>query len=127
MRWMGGVTLARLVQQGGWRCACATAMLIARAARMGRLTRRRLGTLRRALDRDWDRIDIIAVEETHVRRAGDLAERFALRGYDSVHLAAAEAAMLSLGTRADFRLLVFDSAMAAGASALGLPLLPSAQ
>ncbi|HEX9592774.1 MAG TPA: type II toxin-antitoxin system VapC family toxin [bacterium] len=92
----------------------------ARAVRMGRLTPRRLTTLKRDLERDWQRVDVLGVDEALVRRAGDLAERFALRGYDSVHLAAAEAAMLRLGGSVDFRFLACDATLATAAASLGL-------
>ncbi len=42
---------------------------------------------------DWEaffsKIDIIEIHEAIVKRAGDLAEIYALRGYDAVHLACA--------------------------------------
>lgn len=41
------------------------------------------------LDEDWGTINLIDVTEPLVRRAGTLAERHALRGYDAIHLAAA--------------------------------------
>jgi len=92
----------------------------ARAARMGRITPRRLSTLKEELERDWQRMDVLTVDEHTVRRAGDLAERFALRGYDSVHLAAAEMTMVRLGSGADFHFLAFDRALAKAAAALGM-------
>jgi len=92
----------------------------ARATRMGRITPRRLTTLKQELDRDWQRMDVVEVDEQTVHRAGDLAERFALRGYDSVHLAAAEATMVRLGGGVDFRFLAFDKALENAAVALGM-------
>jgi predicted nucleic acid-binding protein len=92
----------------------------ARAVRMGRLTARRLTTLKRELDRDWQRIDVLGVDDTLVHRAGDLAERFGLRGYYRIHLAAAELAMVRLGGGVDFRFLAFDATLAAAAAALGM-------
>ena len=49
--------------------------------------------LRRAVDAFevvHDQLQLVEVTEALVRRAGVLAEEFALRGYDSVHLAAVE-------------------------------------
>jgi predicted nucleic acid-binding protein len=49
-------------------------------------------TLRRAvrqLDGDWGTYNLVEVSDVVVRRAGVLAERHALRGYDAVQLAAA--------------------------------------
>ena len=40
-----------------------------------------------ALDADWPRILTLDVTEALARRAGDLAERHRLRGFDALHLA----------------------------------------
>ena len=61
----------------------------ARLRREGALTRPQLRRLVTHLDEDWSRYSIIEATESVVRRAGVLAERYALRGYDAVHLAAA--------------------------------------
>ena len=45
-------------------------------------------TIKRALDDDWPRYLTLDITADISRAAGELAERFALRGYDSVHLAA---------------------------------------
>ena len=42
-----------------------------------------------ALSKDWPRFVVLEVTQTLVERAGDYADVFALRGYDSVQLAAA--------------------------------------
>jgi predicted nucleic acid-binding protein len=42
-----------------------------------------------ALAQDWPRFVVMEVDQTLVERAGDYADTFALRGYDSVQLAAA--------------------------------------
>lgn len=79
--------------------------------------------LRRELDAHWTAWEIVDVEEKLVRRAGEFCARYQLRGYDSVHLAAAEMVHgASLG-HADFRLGVFDARLARAANALGLALL----
>lgn len=41
------------------------------------------------LDDDWARFAIVEVTDGLVRNAGRLADRYALRGFDAVHLAAA--------------------------------------
>jgi predicted nucleic acid-binding protein len=41
------------------------------------------------LDDDWGRFAIVEVTDGLVRSAGQLADRYALRGFDAVHLAAA--------------------------------------
>jgi predicted nucleic acid-binding protein len=42
-----------------------------------------------ALAQDWPRFVVMEIDQTLVERAGDYADTFALRGYDSVQLAAA--------------------------------------
>lgn len=42
-----------------------------------------------ALARDWPRLVVLEVTQALVERAGDYADTFSLRGYDSVQLAAA--------------------------------------
>jgi predicted nucleic acid-binding protein len=44
--------------------------------------------VKQALDDDWPRYLTFDITAGLARAAGDLAERFGLRGYDSVHLAA---------------------------------------
>jgi len=44
---------------------------------------------RQALARDWPHFFVVEVTQSVVERAGEFAETFALRGYDSVQLAAA--------------------------------------
>lgn len=61
---------------------------LARAHRMGRLDPRQLRRLVRQLDRLDGSVEKIDIDHVLVRRAGDLAEEFALRGYDAIHLAA---------------------------------------
>jgi predicted nucleic acid-binding protein len=41
------------------------------------------------LDDDWGRFAIVELTDGLVRNAGRLADRYALRGFDAVHLAAA--------------------------------------
>lgn len=62
----------------------------------------------------------IAAADTLVRRAGDLAERFGLRGYHAVHLAAAES-LVSAGPGAEVMFASFDSTLNTTAAALALP------
>lgn len=61
----------------------------ARQRREGGLMPRELRAVVRKLDQDWSRYGIVEVTESLVRRAGALAERRALRGYDAIQLAAA--------------------------------------
>ena len=74
----------------------ATAAIAYPEARAALARRRREGCLRpkaftaakRALDLDWPRYLAVEVTAALCSEAGDLAERYGLRGYDSVHLAA---------------------------------------
>ena len=61
---------------------------LARRCRTGDLSRERRDDLVAALAGHWPRYLVLQVDE---RRAGDLAMRHALRGFDAVHLAAAAA------------------------------------
>ena len=45
--------------------------------------------LKEFFDKDWSRYLILSVTEDMIRLAGDLAEKHALRGFDSIHLASA--------------------------------------
>jgi len=60
-------------------------------------------------------MDIVEATDTLVRRAGALAELSSLRGYDAVHLAAAE----TLGDE-EVILVAGDGPLCRGAQALGL-------
>ena len=98
--------------------------LRAALARMKRMRRIEAGDLKMIVDAfegDWEGMHILTPTETHVRRAGELAERYELHGYDSVHLAAAEA--LSQMAPMEVRFACFDQQLARAASQLGLSLL----
>ena len=73
---------------------------------------------------DWKTVYAMLPDERLLRRAGELAERFSLRGYDSVHLAAAES--LISHTRDFLYFASFDNALNDTASELGLRLLTTA-
>src|SRR3954449_11986621 len=90
-----------------------------RAHRMGRVSTDDLPRLLQDFDRDWSNIEVVGVTEPLVRRAGHMAVRFALRGYDSVHLAAAEAVARDIGQPSMLRFVAFDAALDEAASALG--------
>lgn len=62
---------------------------LARARRAGRLSRAGLARVKIDLERLWQQVVPLVVDSPLVREAGDLAEDFALRAYDAVHLAAA--------------------------------------
>ncbi len=70
-------------------------------------------------NRDWSQgLQRIAVSEAVVRRAGDLAENHALKGYDAVHLASALALKQRIGDQVSFS--TWDDALRRAAAAEGL-------
>jgi hypothetical protein len=75
-------------------------------------------TLRRAIGRMeqlWERIDRVAVLVDLAVRAGELAHVYDLRGYDAVHLAAAEAVAME-----DLVFVAADIDLCTAAGDLGL-------
>jgi predicted nucleic acid-binding protein len=96
---------------------------LAQAVRMKRLSEAERSYQAQIFETDWAALSVIAVDESLVHRAGEHAERFGLRGYDSVHLAAAERAFEAAGRPAMFALAAFDNDLRAGAQALGMNVL----
>lgn len=89
-----GRPTARLVPVGGTntfdRLIAEARAALAQAARLGRVAEDDLAVAIEELGSLYDQLDLLEVDDLLVRRAGELAQRFALRGYDGVHLAAAE-------------------------------------
>lgn len=71
-----------------------------------------------ALASDWPRYVVVEVSQAVVERAGEYADTFALRGYDSVQLAAAFEAGRISETRIDFA--CFDVRLNKAAQVLGM-------
>jgi uncharacterized protein len=67
-----------------------TRAALAQAKRLGRLTARQLRDAVAKLDSLSGGIDLVEIDDALARRAGELAEARQLRGYDAVHLAAAD-------------------------------------
>jgi predicted nucleic acid-binding protein len=63
---------------------------LAQARRLGRLTARQLRAAVTEFDSRYEEFDLVEVDDTLARHAGRLAEAHGLRGYDAVHLAAAD-------------------------------------
>jgi predicted nucleic acid-binding protein len=93
----------------------------AKAVRMQRLSLSELKIQRGFFESDWRNMEIIAATDAIIRRAGDLAEQFGLRGCENVHLAAAEAVWRN-APGVDFRFLVFDGDLVEAARILKIPL-----
>jgi len=62
---------------------------LARARSNTRITENEFHLARARLDADWRAMLVIAVSNIIVERAGDLADRYLIRGFDAVHLASA--------------------------------------
>lgn len=92
-----------------------TRAALARAERMGRLTAGQLTNAVDELESLIEQLDIIEVSTEIARAAGELAQRFGLRGYDAVHLAAGLAM-----NDADVVLVTGDHDLAAAAQAAGI-------
>lgn len=61
----------------------------ARRTREGELSDGEHRRVVEALDKGWEGYDRLTVSDVVARRAGDVAERHALRGFDAIHLASA--------------------------------------
>lgn len=76
---------------------------------------------REALDRDWERINVIKVHDLLVRRAAVLAPSLGLRSLDALHLASAESVQ-----GPDLRLMTWDRRLWQAAHFLGIKPWPGA-
>ena len=92
---------------------------LAFARRAGRITARGYATAKRDLDRAIGSLRIIEVRPGLARAAGDVAERFALRALDAVHLASA----LALGGH-DTVVVTWDRTLALAARTARLAVAP---
>jgi predicted nucleic acid-binding protein len=72
---------------------------LARLRRDGALTTAKLKAANRELDTQWPSFVSIVASDTLCRAAGDLAELYALRGFDSIHLASFAAVARRAGPR----------------------------
>ena len=70
---------------------------LARRRREGLLSARGLADVRQRLDTDWPAFVHLDVTPELCAHAADLAERYSLRAYDSIHLAAYEQVALDAG------------------------------
>ncbi len=76
------VTSSRLIYPEARAAAAA-------AHRGGRIDTRKLRAAVRVIDELCHELDMIGLDDTLARAAGELSERHGLRGYDAVHLASA--------------------------------------
>ena len=71
------------------------------------------------LDADWQRFATVDVTDTLARRAGDLADRFNLRGFDAIHLASFELVLERAGDEDEVIFSTADDRLARAARRLG--------
>jgi len=88
---------------------------LGRAHRMNRLTRRQLTAANSELDTVVTEVDHIELTADLARTAGELAQAHGLRGYDAVHLAAAQSVADD-----DLVLITGDIDLAAAAQSVGI-------
>ena len=107
-----------------WRRRASPTPRLALRSRHRREGALRLADLRqvvRELDAEWGSFSVVEVSDAVVRRAGALAERHALRGYDAVHLAAAVDLRRAGG---DVEFAAFDARLCRAARREGLAVPP---
>jgi len=90
----GRETVLRAVREASRVATSAVAYAEARAAfarrkREGGLDEEEHRRVVAALDEGWEGYDRLTVSDVVARRAGDIAEAHALRGFDAIHLASA--------------------------------------
>ena len=76
----------------------------------------------RQLELDWEALLRVELGPDLLRSAGDLAELYSLRGFDSIHLASALWLKARVSEPVDFA--VFDQRLGAAASKAGLTIVP---
>lgn len=101
------------------RIAWAEAMAaLARRVRENAVDAEAIETVRTKLRHDWSGFAIVEVTQALVEQAGEYADTFALRGYDSVQLAAAR--RLQEAASEDFYFSCFDTRLKRAAKVLGM-------
>jgi uncharacterized protein len=95
-----------------------TRAALARKYRMRRMRPREFDICKEEFELHWNGFFKLPADAQLVRAAAELAERFGLRAYDSIHLASAE--RLYRETRTPIRFECFDAALNAAAARLGL-------
>lgn len=91
---------------------------LARRQRESAISRGALTRAVSAMDRDLERFVVVELSARVARRAGNLAERRALRGFDAIHLASALEVEQLTGSTPSF--CCFDDRLRDAASAEGL-------
>jgi predicted nucleic acid-binding protein len=84
---------------------------LARRRRERALSPRSFAAAKRAFEADWERYVVVAVTRALCREAGELAERYRLRGYDAIHLASFSEVLRDIQGRSDVRFSSFDAGL----------------
>ena len=95
---------------------------VARRARESTSDAQTLETVRKRLRADWPHYAVVEVTQAIVELAGDYADTFALRAYDSVQLAAARSLQELAGEEVQFA--CFDTRLGKAARTLGMASFP---
>ena len=120
-----------LYSQAGFVCTHLIAYVellagVAKGRSLGRLSADQQVRLLADIDTGWRQLEVVEIDETLAKRAGHLALRHLLRGFDAVHLAAAERVMAETPATAKFAFVGFDLRMRSTAESLGMHVLPVA-
>lgn len=88
---------------------------LASAGRAGRVTPAEVKLVRSRLETRWSQFEIVEIDDEISKAAGDLAEDYALRGFDLIHLASAVAltddSMIMATWDADLRRAAVDAGL----------------
>ncbi len=95
-----------------------TRAALARKHRTGNFSRDMLHQHKREFEYDWARLYHLPVDGSAVRKAGEMAENYGLRGFDALHLACADSLQESLVSPVTFA--SFDRDLNVAAARLGL-------
>lgn len=96
--------------------------MLARSRRSGRTSQAQFREVRSNFEVDWREMLVIDVTDELVRAAGDLADRYFVRGFDATHLASA--VQLRLDTREQVLFSTADGRLRDAAAAEGFAIAP---
>ena len=113
--WLAGSAATIAVCRIAWAEMMAT---LARRAREAPADATAIETIRQRLRSNWPRYAVVEVTQALVELAGDYADTFALRGYDSVQLAAAKTVQQAVTEPVHFA--CFDTRLRKAAAVLGM-------
>jgi predicted nucleic acid-binding protein len=122
-------SVRELYSQAGFVCTHLIAYVellfgVAKARSLGGLSAEQQAQLLGEINTSWRQLEVVEIDEILTRRAGHLALRHVLRGFDAVHLAAAERVMAETPGTAKFGFVGFDARMRSTARSLGMDVLP---